>query len=223
MQLQSILVANPLEERLFKKIQQRFELSYDQMAKIHHYAKFLLAENQKLNLTGHKDLPQVLTALFADALWASKFIDFTNLNSICDVGTGAGFPGLALKIAFPHLKVFLIELRQKRVTFLKQVLSLLGLENVTIISLDWRTFNRTTSFEIDLFLSKAAFGELEICRMFRGNCNYQNKALIYWASGSWNCNQSVAAFLGRTFAYKNGSKNLQLVEFKKPTPKLSNI
>ncbi len=216
MQTQPIESSSALEQRLFKKLQDNFKLTDYQIEQMSHYAKFLLQENKKINLTGHKDLPQVVSALFADALWASKFVDFNKLNSICDVGTGAGFPGLAIKIAFPHLKVFLIELTAKRVDFLERVVQMFALQNVEIVSLDWRTFNRKTRFDIDLFLSKAAFGDLEICRMFRSNCNYQDKRLIYWASSAWESSKFTMEFVGASFVYKNGSKSLKLVEFRKP-------
>lgn len=214
MQNEQVESYSALELRQLEKLQAQFSLSRAQVLQISDYADFVLAENKNVNLTGYREKSQVLSSLFADSLWAGKFIDFNKLSSICDVGTGAGFPGLALKIAFPHLKVFLIELTTKKVEFLRKVIERYNLQDVEIVSIDWRTFNRKTNFNIDLFLSKAAFGELEIVRMFRGNCNYQDKRLIYWASSAWQCDPLVEEFAGKTFNYKQGCKNMTLVEFK---------
>lgn len=201
--------------RQLEKLRDNFSLSEKQILNILKYADFLMTENKKHNLTGFQEKSQILSGLFADSLCVTKFIDFTKLNSICDAGTGAGFPGLALKIMFPHLKVFLIELKVKKIEFLKNIIQKFDLEDVQIIDLDWRTFNRKTNFDIDLFVSKAAFGELEICRMFRENCNYKDKSFIYWASGSWRCDQSVENFVARQFPYRHSNKHLNFVEFKK--------
>lgn len=202
-----------LEERLFAKLEEKFSLSSDQVDKIQKYCALLLDANLKINLTGHKTLADVLSSLFTDSLMASKFIDFSKLSSICDVGTGAGFPGLAIKIAFPHLKVFLIEVTQKKIKFLESVIKDLDLKDVEIVSIDWRTFNRQTNFPIDLFLSKGAFRELEICRMFRQNCSYKDKALIYWAGQNWECDELVAEHVKETFDYKNAARSCRLIKF----------
>ncbi len=203
-----------LEERLFAKLEENFGLKSDQTEKMRQYCQFLLEENEKTNLTGHRTLADVLSGLFTDSLMASKFIDFKALSSICDVGTGAGFPGLAIKIAFPHLKVYLLEVKQKKIKFLQSVIAKLDLKDVEVVPLDWRTFNRQTDFQIDLFLSKAAFRELEICRMFRQNGAYKDKTLIYWAGQNWECDKEVAQHVGKIFEYKNGSRATSLVEFK---------
>lgn len=205
-----------LEQRLFDKLQAKFSLTDLQMDKIRRYSALLLEENQKYNLTGHKNLADVLSGLFADSLMAREFVDFGKINSICDVGTGAGFPGLALKIVFDHLKVFLVEVKTKKIQFLKQVVKELELDNVQVVTEDWRTFNRKTSFDVDLFVSKAAFGELEICRMFRSNCNYTDKTLLYWTSKNWTCDPKAEKFLAETFEYRHGHKDLQLALFAKP-------
>lgn len=214
MENQAIFKKRGLEERLFAKLEEKFSLNSEQIEKIKQYCVLLLETNLKMNLTGHSTLAEVLSSLFADSLMASKFIDFSALSSICDVGTGAGFPGLAIKIAFPHLKVFLIEVTQKKIKFLESIIAALDLKEVEIVPLDWRTFNRQTNFSIDLFLSKGAFRELEICRMFRGNCSYRDKSLIYWAGQTWQCNEMVADHVGQIFDYKNGAREVKLVEFK---------
>lgn len=97
------------------------------------YEELLLSYNQKFNLTAITDEEGILEKHFIDSLMAMKFIDFKN-KSLCDIGTGAGFPGMVLAIANPTLKVALVESNNKKVSFLKVVKNELGLNNVTVIS-----------------------------------------------------------------------------------------
>lgn len=214
MQKQTEQSKQNLENRLFEKLRAEFQLSDEQMAKVRHFCDLLLEESKKQNLTGYRTLSDVLSGLFSDSMVAANHIDFKSLSSICDVGTGAGFPGLALKILFGHLKVFLIEVKHKKVKFLERVISELELDGVEVVELDWRTFNRQTNFDIDLFVSKAAFGELEICRMFRRNCNYNDKKFVYWTSQNWECQKPVQDHLGDVIDYRHRGKNLRLATFQ---------
>ncbi len=196
-------------------------MSDEQILKITLYTELLLKENEKYNLTGYRSVDQIVSNLFADSLCSSEFVNYSKLNSICDVGTGSGFPGLALKIAFPHLKVFLIEVRRKRINFLEKVIEQLKLRGVEIIELDWRTFNRKTALDIELFVTKAAFGEEEICRMYRQNCNYKDKCLVYWTSAKWTQKPCVEHHVGPIFDYENGNRNLRLVTFVPENKKIN--
>ena len=94
------------------------------------FTTLLLEWNQIHNLTGAKT-PAQIEENIKDSIYPSKFIE--KPNSILDVGTGAGFPGLILAIAYPHAKVVLCEPRKKRASFLKYVAMELKLENVTVI------------------------------------------------------------------------------------------
>ena len=203
----------PLAARLLARLQQNFQLDAAQMQQIEQYCSFLLAQNKVHNLTGHKELASILSNLVTDSLAASEVVDFRALDSIADVGTGAGFPGLALKIAFPHLKVLLIEVNHKKIKFLEQCITLLGLDGVSIVDLDWRTFNRHHQQDVELFVSKAAFNELEICRMFRMNCHYHERALLYWTTCTWQCDPSVAHYLQQQLDYTRGNKTLKFAFF----------
>ncbi len=94
------------------------------------FTNILLEWNQIHNLTGAKTIAEI-EANIQDSIYPSKFID--RPNSILDVGTGAGFPGLILAITYPNAKVVLCEPRKKRASFLKYVAMELELKNVTVI------------------------------------------------------------------------------------------
>lgn len=89
--------------------------------------------NEKINLTAITDRNLVYLKHFYDSLTLVKGIDLSKVETLCDLGTGAGFPGIVLKIFFPHLKLYLVDALNKRVKFLSLVCDELGLEDVTIV------------------------------------------------------------------------------------------
>ncbi|MFA5542384.1 MAG: 16S rRNA (guanine(527)-N(7))-methyltransferase RsmG [Bacilli bacterium] len=104
------------------------------MDKLETYYDFLVSENKKYNLTAITDKEEVYIKHFEDSLSVDRIIDLNNINSICDVGSGAGFPGVVIKIKYPHLKLTIIEPTAKRCNFLSQLVLKLGLKDVIIIN-----------------------------------------------------------------------------------------
>ncbi len=176
-------------------------LTAEQTEQFTTYAHLLLEWNEKSNLTAIKDLSGIVNQHFIDSMNLRKKFDVNSINSICDVGSGGGFPGLPLKIMFPHLTTFLIEVNGKKRAFLQHVVDTLGLENVIIIDLDWRSFLRTTDETIDLFVTKAALHEDELIRMFRNTCHYKTSQLIYWASDDWEADPKAEPYIKEVLPY----------------------
>ena len=86
-----------------------------------------------MNLTGITEFEEVLLKHFTDSLSIAKAVDLKEINSCIDVGTGAGFPGIPLKIAFPHLQVTLLDSLNKRLKFLDQVILELNLDGIETV------------------------------------------------------------------------------------------
>lgn len=108
-------------------------LSEEQMEQFLIYYEYLVEKNKVMNLTGITEYEEVVLKHFADSLSIVKVIDPTQCRRVIDVGTGAGFPGIPLKIAFPELEVVLLDSLNKRVQFLNEVIEKLHLDKITAI------------------------------------------------------------------------------------------
>lgn len=101
--------------------------------KFSNYYKLLMEWNQKMNLTSITDERDVIIKHFLDSLLISKVHDMKNVSSLIDIGTGAGFPGVPIKIVFPHINVILMDSLNKRLIFLDEVCKQLSLESVETV------------------------------------------------------------------------------------------
>lgn len=127
---------SPLEELLFKSCGKiDVKLDEKQIGQFMAYKNLLLEWNEKMNLTAITDEREIMLKHFADCLMLCHETDALGGKTVIDVGTGAGFPGVPLKIARPELEVTLLDSLNKRITFLNEVVSGLGLEKVKCLHL----------------------------------------------------------------------------------------
>ena len=109
------------------------ELSVYQLDQLEKFYKLLVEWNNKINLTRIIDKDEVYLKHFYDSLTINKVIDLNKVETLCDVGTGAGFPGIVLKIFYPQLKITLVDSLQKRVNYLNEVIKELNLKDIKAI------------------------------------------------------------------------------------------
>jgi len=115
----------------YEDLQKYANLSKEQLEKFKVYYKSLIEWNEKINLTAITDESEVITKHFADSLSILKYIK--NNSKVIDVGTGAGFPGIPLKIANESLKITLLDSLNKRILFLDEVIKELNLKDINTI------------------------------------------------------------------------------------------
>ena len=108
-------------------------LSDTQIQQFIRYYEMLVEWNEVMNLTAITEYDEVMKKHFVDSLSLIQTFDVTKKVSVIDVGTGAGFPGLALKIAYPNMKVTLLDSLNKRINFLNAVIEELGLTDVETV------------------------------------------------------------------------------------------
>lgn len=139
-------------------------ISPDQMAQFDEYAAFLKEYNEKINLTAIVEYSAVLEKHFFDSLLCSFGKELR--GTLVDVGTGAGFPGVVLKIAYPELKVILVEPLQKRCIFLRQLIERLGLNEIEVVNARGEDYSSGHREEFDFVTARAVSnlnGLIEVC------------------------------------------------------------
>ena len=136
-----------------KKI--NIEITENQLKKLDEYYELLLEWNKKINLTRIIEKDDVYLKHFYDSLTLSKVIDLNKNIELCDIGTGAGFPGIVLKIVFPKLKITLVDSLLKRINFLNIVIDKLELENIEAIHIRAEDFAKKNNNKYDVVTSRA--------------------------------------------------------------------
>ena len=208
-------------EYMWQKLVDQFDLSLDQQQKFAQYAELLQIWNEKISLTTITDTHRIIDQHFGDALSVTSMVDFSQLKTIVDIGSGAGFPGIPLKIKYPHLRVVLIEVNLKKIGFLREIIAKLELDNIELFTNDWRTYLRTTNDDVQLFCTRASLPFAELFRLFKPGCIYRQAKLVYWASQHWapvelaTLKLPVATLKIVEKVYMAGNKKRKLVLFEK--------
>ena len=173
-------------EPIWGKFKATAQLSTAQLDQFMKYAELLQDWNNRVNLTSILENQKIIDLHFLDSLSLASFMNLSGKLTLTDVGAGAGFPAIPIKIKYPHLRIILIEVNSKKIDFLQAVIDELGLEDIEIYDQDWRTFLRKTDDHVDLFCARASLKPLELLRVFKTGCIYRKAKLIYWAAQHWD-------------------------------------
>lgn len=145
----------PLGIRLSEKQKEQFDRYYELMTEW----------NKVMNLTGITEREEVDIKHFADSLTLVRINDMQNIHSMIDVGTGAGFPGIPIKIMYPHIRVVLLDSLNKRLNFLNEVIAQLGLEEISTLHGRAEDHARNEQYreQFDLCVSRAVANLSTLC------------------------------------------------------------
>lgn len=145
---------NKFDEEL-KKL--NISLSDEQKKQFNMYYELIVEWNKVMNLTGITDYDEVNLKHFTDSLAINRVINADNVKNLIDVGTGAGFPGIPIKIVFPHIEVYLLDSLNKRVNFLNEVIEKLELKDIYAMHGRAEDFAKNVKFreKFDICVSRA--------------------------------------------------------------------
>lgn len=146
-----------MSEKEFIRAIKALKIDIDELKinQLNRYYELLVEKNKVMNLTNIIEKNDVYLKHFYDSLTLSYICDFNKIESLCDIGTGAGFPGLILKIIFPHLKISLIDSLEKRIKFLNEVINDLGLKDIEAIHIRAEDYARNNRELFDIVTSRA--------------------------------------------------------------------
>lgn len=146
------------EKQFISELKNRgIELNTTQVEQFNVYFHTLVEWNKKMNLTSLVSLEDVYLKHFFDSISASFYFDLTKILNVCDVGAGAGFPSIPLKICFPQLHISIVDSLKKRIGFLDHLKEVLNLENVKFYHDRAETFGQNAQFreQYDVVLARA--------------------------------------------------------------------
>ena len=143
-----------LNEFIIKVRELGIELNEEQINQFNLFYDLLIKYNKVMNLTGITEYEEVLEKHFYDSLTAAKKVDFNN-STLVDIGAGAGFPCIPLKIAFPSLKISVVDSLNKRMIFLQTVIDEIGLKNIYCYSMRGEDFAKLHREEFDYVTARA--------------------------------------------------------------------
>ncbi|MBQ6840880.1 MAG: 16S rRNA (guanine(527)-N(7))-methyltransferase RsmG [Bacilli bacterium] len=144
-------IDNFIEE--LKKI--NIDVTDNQLDLLNKYYEFLIEYNSHTNLTAITEKEEVYLKHFYDSLTVSSVYDFNKSINVIDIGSGAGFPGIVLKIFFPNLKLTVLDSNNKKTTFILSLIEKLGLKDVTVVNARAEDYAKDQLNTIDLCVSRA--------------------------------------------------------------------
>lgn len=141
------------------------QLTDNQINQFETYYELLVEWNKVMNLTGITEYNEVMQKHFVDSLSIVRAVDMGQCKKVLDMGTGAGFPGIPIKIVFPHLEVVLLDSLNKRIKFLNEVIEKLGLSDITAIHGRAEDYAKQKEYRemFDLCVSRAVANLSSLC------------------------------------------------------------
>lgn len=192
-------------------------LTEEQLNKLEKYYQLLIEWNQKINLTRIIEKEDVYLKHFYDSLTLIKAVDLTKNLTLLDVGTGAGFPGIVLKIVFPNLKITLVDSLLKRINYLNKVIEELQLENIEAIHTRIEDYTKK-NMKFDIVTSRAVANMTKLYNY----CIPAVKKGGYFIAMKANAEDEINLFLQKNkvnikeikfiLPYENSQRNLVVIE-----------
>ena len=157
------------------------------------YYNLLIEWNEKINLTTITKIEDVYLKHFYDSLTLAKEIDFSKDIVLCDVGSGAGFPGIVIKIFFPNTKITLVDSLQKRVNYLNKIIEDLGLKDIIAIHSRMEDYSRLNEEKFD-YITARAVADLSVISEVSVRSLKTNGSLVFMKA---NCDEEIEKFIPR--------------------------
>ena len=169
----------PLSAEAIRRALGEFQLTAgdEQVLQIQQYIRILLGWNERVNLTAIRDPLEILYRHFCESMYAAASAPMEN-GRLADVGSGAGFPGLPLKIIRPGLRVFLVESNVKKATFIAEVVRELGLTDAQVLVRRYEELGEEVA-PLDYVCSRA-LGEFSRFLEWAGSEQVAAKQVILW-------------------------------------------
>lgn len=208
-----------------------FTFSEEQKRKFYTFYEMLIEKNKVMNLTGITEFPEVVEKHFLDSIMLGKYISLEQNLRVMDLGTGAGFPGIPLKIAYPDLEITLADSLNKRIRFLDEVIEELQLTGIHTVHGRAEELARNKAYreQYDLCVSRAVANLstlMEYCVPFV----HKGGRFVSYKSGEVeeevnNASRACGLLGGKVeqiyrFALKNGGRSFVVVKKEKQTPAL---
>ena len=131
------------------------KLNENQLKQLGKYHELLVEWNKIMNLTGITEKEEVYLKHFYDCITIAKIIDLNEIKTLCDVGSGAGFPGIVLKIVYPNINITLVDSLNKRIKFLNNVIKQLDLKNIEALHFRIEDYALNNRNKFDMVTARA--------------------------------------------------------------------
>jgi 16S rRNA (guanine527-N7)-methyltransferase len=207
-------------------------LSAHQLQQYEQYYETLVEWNEKMNLTAITEKGDVYLKHFFDSISAAFYFDFKGEMTVCDVGAGAGFPSIPIKIAFPNIHVTIVDSLNKRINFLEHLANVLKLENIRFVHDRAETFGQNKQYreQFDVVTARAVarlsvLSELCLPLVKKGGVFLAMKAasaedeLTVAGKAIQTLGGSILKKESFILPIENSERNIILIQKEKNTPK----